>query len=63
MQSTCFIFFRKGTTGSPKGVLLSNHSIVNNAMEMGRRFQMDVKVRLHISEMNIGFLRNILGKD
>jgi len=42
-----FIFSQKGTTGSPKGALLSNHSLVNNAMQVGRLLALDVQVCLH----------------
>ncbi|GFG36327.1 hypothetical protein Cfor_05946 [Coptotermes formosanus] len=39
----CAIHFSSGTTGFPKGVLLSNHNLINSAMEMGRRFGIDMK--------------------
>ncbi|XP_023720130.1 medium-chain acyl-CoA ligase ACSF2, mitochondrial isoform X2 [Cryptotermes secundus] len=39
----CAIQFSSGTTGSPKGALLSNHNIVNNSMMLGRRIGLDAK--------------------
>lgn len=33
----CFVFCIQGTTGSPKGAVLSHHNIVNNAYFLGLR--------------------------
>jgi acyl-CoA synthetase (AMP-forming)/AMP-acid ligase II len=39
------IFFTvQGTTGSPKAALLSHHNLINSAMQIGTRFELDVKV-------------------
>ncbi|KDR21552.1 Acyl-CoA synthetase family member 2, mitochondrial, partial [Zootermopsis nevadensis] len=38
----CTIQFSSGTTGSPKGVLLSNHNLINNARFIGRRLDMNM---------------------
>jgi len=36
--------FLQGTTGTPKAVLISHHSIVNSMYFMGKRLEIDRKV-------------------
>jgi hypothetical protein len=40
-----FFFTEQGTTGSPKGALLSHHNLINSAMQIGTRLELDIKVR------------------
>ena len=39
-NSAAMIQYTSGTTGFPKGAMLSHHGMVNNAMLFGRRFQL-----------------------
>jgi hypothetical protein len=44
-----FFFTEQGTTGSPKAALLSHHNLINSAMQIGTRFELDIKVRCFTS--------------
>lgn len=39
----CCIQFSSGTTGSPKAALLSHHNLINSAIQIGMRFELDIK--------------------
>ena len=43
----------QGTTGLPKGAVLSHHNLVNNAFTIGSRIQYDKKVQMCANFMNL----------
>jgi len=45
-DDVCNIQFTSGTTGSPKGAMLTHHNIVNNSYFIGRRFAFTEKDRI-----------------
>ncbi|PNF20733.1 hypothetical protein B7P43_G17298, partial [Cryptotermes secundus] len=39
----CCIQFSSGTTGPPKAALLSHHNLINSALQIGTRLELDIK--------------------